>query len=88
MASPPARRPPSEDEPVEDEPVEEEPVGFGPVDVGEREPFGPLELERHVKADGRTLILYTRSAETGPAPPSAAATPVPAQPAAIRGSHP
>jgi hypothetical protein len=27
--------------------------------------IGPLKIERYVKSDGRTLILYTREGEAG-----------------------
>jgi hypothetical protein len=35
--------------------------------VGAPERYGPLELRRYLKADGRSLIVYARV--VGPAPP-------------------
>jgi hypothetical protein len=34
--------------------------------TGAPERFGPLELERLIKDDGRALIVYARAEEAGP----------------------
>ncbi len=41
-----------------DSPTEEQAADALPERRAEPERFGPLVLERHVKADGRALILY------------------------------
>jgi hypothetical protein len=42
-----------------DRPTEEQAADASPERPGEPERIGPLVLERHVKDDGRALILYT-----------------------------
>jgi hypothetical protein len=64
--SPVPARPPAPGEPERGpreraQPGEPEPAGPQP---GER--YGPVEIARYVKDDGRTLLLYTRSPRESP----------------------
>jgi hypothetical protein len=46
--------------------------GSGPGQESEVERYGPLELRRLRKEDGRQLIAYTRVEQTPPSDPGAA----------------
>jgi hypothetical protein len=54
-AEPPTDRRPRSGRQADERERDDEPAG-------EHEHIGPVSIERHVKADGRALILYTRDA--------------------------
>jgi hypothetical protein len=46
--------------------AEHRPVIAAPGDLDDAERYGPLRVERHAKADGRALLLYSLASRPSP----------------------